>query len=337
MDKESAIYHIYLMSKNWRILISFIFLAAIGILSYRALHKGHQAESLHAIPSNESKQKPRPYYDISSLTLRPLSYADAFKYFDSASVTNGILSGVYDTTIKNSKTYIIQPGKLNLPEIDHQNAVRYIKSARDYLYRLIPIEHARWQISDSLDRENYDTIIQRLTRLEYAGNCTEHAIITKRMLQDSFTTIVYTLKRDSNQLIDHVIDLIYYKMNGVVYAVTVDAMTGIIGPVKANGEHYKIDELRYIATNLDYPADLKTKRYTIDTLRAFSNVNSKMATEYYTCNGFIYYEGYDDMYILAPKEPLKDKMPRKKFDELYAKVLADVLLNHGPNDIKVYR
>jgi hypothetical protein len=278
----------------------------------------------------------RPVYHIKEITFSPLQFEDAFNYYDSAAVQLGILSGEYDTSIHQSAHFPVIPKPLVLAAISYKNAVDHIQAIRNYLYRLIPVAHHPSQLSDSLEYENYDTLLKRLLHLEYGGSCNEHALIVKRVLQEKFTTTVFTLTKDSNQLIDHVINLVYYRVNGVEYAVTVDALTGIIGPVKNNGEHYSLKELNNIDPVIHYPPDRKTKRYTIDTLLTFSNLFSHRVQNFYSDNGFIYFEGFDDLLILNPKELVKDKMPREEFDRLYARVLAKVLVENVPHQIKDY-
>ena len=180
------------------ILLFALLLGGFAIWLY--INRGTCPDASHSSCSATTFKTHHNNYHISSLSLRPLSFKQSYSYLDSASVRIGLLSGEYDTSIRESRTYEIQAGILALPAIDSTSPVRYIGSMRDYLYRLIPVACDTGDIPHTLETDDTDTIIQRLSRMEYQGTCTEHAIISQRLLQHRMTTIVYTLKKNKNEL-----------------------------------------------------------------------------------------------------------------------------------------
>lgn len=270
----------------------------------------------------------------STVKLPPLLLQDAYSYTDTQTVHLAVKAGEYDTTIVDSQLYTIISEQYTPPSITKCQAISEIISTRNYIYRTVCVGAFFYQISDSILSENLDTLKARFRRMDYSGTCVEHSQFSKRILDSSFTVLIYTLKRDSGEMIDHVINLVYWKEGNKTYGVTFDGLMGYIAPLKSNGQAFEIDSI--LEGNIDTPSNLLTKRYTIDSSFAFCNLYLTPNSDVYTNGQYLYHYYYDDIHVLARQELIAEEQNRGTYLSKYTKVLADVLKQNVPNNIKTY-
>lgn len=270
-----------------------------------------------------------------TITLRALDYKTAQAQIDSQELHWGIMQGIFDTTVKTSATYHLIPTTFAPSSINKCSPLAQLVTTRDYLYQTVCVGSQLNQISDSLLTENLPTALKRFENMSYAGTCVEHSQISKRVLDESFTTLIYTLTKANNEMIDHVINLVYWRENGKQYGVTFDALLGYLAPLKPDGSFYTLDSLA--AGIIDTPQNMKTKRYTLNVNHnAFCNLYITPKSDLFIENKFIYYFDNDDISILAAQQLVGNNYPRYRFLEAYSKTLANVLAANKPSSVKIY-
>ena len=269
-----------------------------------------------------------------TVTLPPLLLQQAYTYADTQTIHLGVKAGEYDTTVTDSQTYFIINEGYTPPSISKCNPIQQIKDTRNYAYKTVCVGAFENQISDSILSENLDTLKARFERMDYAGTCVEHSQFSKRLLDSSFTVLIYTLKKDSGQKIDHVINLVYWQQNGKTYGVSFDALMGYVAPLKTDGTAFELDSI--VGGEIDTPLNMLTKRYTIDSTFAFCNLYLTPNSDVYSNGEYLYHYYHDDINVLATQELIGDEMDRSVFLGKYSDVLADVLKRNKPQTIKQY-
>lgn len=269
-----------------------------------------------------------------SITLPTLLLADAYQLADTNTIHLAVKAGEYDSTIIDSAKYYIIEESYNAPQISRCNAIQQIKDTRNYAYKTVCVGAFEHQISDTILSENIDTLKARFERMDYAGTCVEHSQFSKRLLDSAFTVSVYTLKKDSGQKINHVINLIYWQQNGKTYGVTFDALMGYIAPLKSDGTAFELDSI--VGGEIDTPDNLITKRYTINPDYAFCNLYLTPNSDVYSNGEYLYHYYYDDIHVLARQELIGDEVNRGQFLADYVAALGETLQKNKPQIIKQY-
>lgn len=279
-----------------------------------------------------------PFFFLTSfgqtITLPPLLLHDAYQLADTQTIHLAVKAGEYDTTVTDSQTYFVINESYSPPTISRCNAIQQIKDTRNYAYRTVSVGGYEHQISDSVLTERIDSLKAKFERMDYAGTCVEHSQFSKRLLDSAFTVLMFTLKKDSGQMIDHVINLVYWKDGTKTYAVTFDALLGYIAPLKANGQPYELDSL--LGGGIDTPSNMLTKRYTINPNYSFCNLYLIAASDVYSNGEYLYHYYHDDMHVLARQELIGEEQDRDVFLGKYTAALAKVLKDNAPQSIKTY-